>query len=258
MCPGGRELRRRAPRGASLRPLTDDTERSITWRGRRIPYSIRRHGKCICEHVSVLASGKVEVLGPSDLNHAAADVLVAEEAPWIVQRLEGVVCWYAAAPYEFVTGESIAYLGRSYRLKVLPGETGRMKLKHRCLEVPVRKETRGAVRAALVSWFRGKAEERFPQQVKAWHEVVGGPMPPVVISNQRKRLASSDRDGTMRLNWRLIQLPDWMVDYVLVRQLVRLRHGGRGRTSREAFERVIPDCDLRRGALQREKPGLFW
>ena len=149
----------------------DDTERSITWRGRRIPYSIRRHRKSIYAHVSVL---------------------------------EGVVCWYAAASHEFVSGKSIAYLGRSYLLKVLPGETGRIELKHRCLEVPVKTETRHAVRAAIASWFRGKAEERLPGRVEAWHEAVGIPMPPVVISDQRKRVATCDRDGAVRLNWRLV------------------------------------------------------
>ena len=236
----------------------DEGEHSITWRGRRIPYTIRRHGKGIYAHVGVLAGGEVEVLGPSDVNHAAADVPVAEEAPWIVQRLEGVVCRYAAAPHEFGSGERIAYLGREYRLKVLPGETGRMKLKHRCLEVPVETVTREAVRVALASWFRGKAEERFPGRVEAWHEVVGGPMPPVVISDQRKRLASWGRDGTMRLNWRLIQVPDWMVDYVVVRQLVQLRHRPRGSSFEEAFERVMPDWRFRREALPREEPGLFW
>ena len=231
---------------------------SITWCGRNIPYSIRRHGKCIYTHVGVLAGGKVEVLGPPNISRETADAVVAEETPWIVQRLEGVVGRYAAAPCEFVSGESIGYLGRSYRLKVLPGEMGRMKLKHQCLEVPVKTVTREAVRAALVSWFRGKAEERVPGRVEAWHEVVGGPTPPVVISDQRKRLATCDRDGTMRLNWRLIQVPDWMTDYVVLRQLVHLRHGPRGRTSREAFERVMPDWHYRREALQREEPGLFW
>ena len=236
----------------------NDTEHSITWRGRKIPYTIRRHGKCIYEHVSVLAGGTVEVLGPPDIRREAADALVAEEAPWIVQRLEGVVCWYAAAPHEFVTGETIAYLGRSYRLKVLPGETGRMKLKHRCLDVPVETETRQAVRDALATWFRGKAEVRLPRHVEAWHEAVGVPMPPVVISDQRKRLASWGSDGAMRLNWRLIQVPDWMMDYVVVRELVRRQHGRRGPAVREAFERVMPDWRFRREALRREEPGLFW
>ena len=236
----------------------DEGEHSITWRGKNIPYSIRRHGKCIYPGVSVLAGGKVEVLGPSDFHQDAADALVAEEAPWIVQRREGVACRYAAAPHEFVSGESIAYLGRSYRLKVLPGETGRMKLKHRCLEVPVREETREAVRAALVSWFRGKAVERLPGRVEAWHEVVGGPMPPVVIANQPKRLGSYDRDGTMRMNWRLIQVPVWLMDYVVVRLLVGMRHRRGGRAFWQAFERVMPDCRFRREALQREEPGLFW
>ena len=65
-------------------------------------------------------------------------------------------------------------------------------------------------------------------------------------------------DGTMRLNRRLIQVPDWMVDYVVARRLVWLRHGGRGRTSREALERVMPAWRHRGEALQREPPGLFW
>jgi len=62
----------------------------------------------------------------------------------------------------------------------------------------------------------------------------------------------------MRLNWRLIQLPDWLSDYVIVRQLVHLRHGSRGRTSRDAFARVMPDWHFRHEALQRAEPGLFW
>lgn len=85
----------------------DDTERSITWGGKNIPYTIRRHGNCIFTHVSVVADGKVEVLGPADLHRDAADARVAEEAPWIVQRVEGVVGWYASAPYAFVTDASI-------------------------------------------------------------------------------------------------------------------------------------------------------
>ena len=111
------------------------------------------------------------------------------------------------------------------------------------------------------AWCRGsagKAEERLPARVEAWHEAVGVAMPRVIIANQRKRLASWGRDGTMRLNWRLIQVPDWMVDYVVVRQLVRLRHPRQGRDFRQAFERVMPGWDFLGKALRREEPGLFW
>ena len=49
-----------------------------------------------------------------------------------------------------------------------------------------------------------------------------------------------------------------MVDYVVVRQLMRLRHPGQGRNFRKAFERVMPDWRFRREALRREESGLFW
>lgn len=83
-------------------------------------------------------------------------------------------------------------------------------------------------------------------------------MPPVVIANQRKRLASWGRDGTMRLNWRPIQLPDWLVDYVVVRLLLHLQHRGRGPGFQQTIERVMPNWRYRRERLQWEEPALFW
>ena len=51
----------------------------------------------------------------------------------------------------------------------------------------------------------------------------------VVVANQQKRWGSCDQQGTIRLNWRIIQAPMRLVDYVVVHELVHLRHGGHGR-----------------------------
>ena len=52
-------------------------EHTIIWRGRAIPYSIRRHGKCIYTHVSVLVDGKVDAPGPPGIRRDRA----ADHAP---------------------------------------------------------------------------------------------------------------------------------------------------------------------------------
>ena len=168
------------------------------------------------------------------------------------------MCWYAAAPYEFVTGESIAYLGRSYRLMVLPGESGRMKLKHRCLEVPVRKETREAVRGALESWFRGKAEERLPARVEGGTRRSASRCRPSSSRTSESASRAGAGTGPCASTGDSSRCRDWMVDYAVVRQLVRLWLPRTRRDFWEALEGVMPDCGFRREALRREEPGLFW
>lgn len=45
----------------------------------------------------------------------------------------------------------------------------------------------------------------------------------VSIRDQRSRWGSCGRDGHICLNWRLVQMPDWVRDYVLVHELMHLR-----------------------------------
>lgn len=45
----------------------------------------------------------------------------------------------------------------------------------------------------------------------------------VSIRNQRSRWGSCGRDGHVCLNWRLVQMPDWVRDYVLIHELMHLR-----------------------------------
>jgi len=45
----------------------------------------------------------------------------------------------------------------------------------------------------------------------------------VSIRNQRTRWGSCGRDGHICLNWRLLLMPDWVCEYVLVHELMHLR-----------------------------------
>ena len=60
--------------------------------------------------------------------------------------------------------------------------------------------------------------------MEAWRSRIGVPIPPVIVSDQQKRCGSCDRNGTIRLNWRIIQAPMRLVDYVVVHELVHLQH----------------------------------
>ena len=83
-------------------------------------------------------------------------------------------------------------------------------------------------------------------------------MPPVIVSDQQKRRGSCDRSGTIRVNWRIIQTPMRLVDYVVVHELVHLRHRGHDREFWQALGRVMLDYERRRDDLINGGISLTW
>ncbi len=243
--------------------MTGSLETSaITWGDTRVTYAIRRSArrkKTVA--VTVDPGGGVLLLAPENFSTDRLDAVVQRKAGWIVQRLRGVGSnGVPLSPREFVSGESVMYLGRHYRLKVDSGGTGEAKLRGGWLHVPAPAgaEQRDHVRAALVSWLRGHAAERLPERVEMWCPKAGVEMPRVVISDQKRRWGSCDRGGTIRLNWRIIQAPMRLVDYVVVHELVHLCHRGHGREYWQALGRLMPDYERRREHLRQRGLHFAW
>ena len=139
-------------------------------------------------------------------------------------------------------------------------DTGVARLRGGWLHVPapVGAQQAAHVRAALVAWLRRHAAERLPERVEAWRAKAGVPAPRVVVADQRKRWGSCDHRGTIRLNWRIVQAPMRLVDYVVVHELVHLRHRGHGRDYWQAVGRVMPDYERRRDELRKCGFALAW
>ena len=112
--------------------------------------------------------------------------------------------------------------------------------------------------AGLALWLRRRASERLPERVEPWRAHAGVPMPRVIVADQQERCGSCDQAGTIRLNWRIIQAPMRLVDYVVVHELVHLRHGGHGRDYWQAVGRVMPDYERRRRDLRERGALLVW
>jgi len=64
------------------------------------------------------------------------------------------------------------------------------------------------------------------------------------------RWGSCSRSGVLRFNWRVIQAPPALIDYVIVHELLHLRHADHTKAFWAALGTVLPDADARRAALR--------
>ncbi len=71
--------------------------------------------------------------------------------------------------------------------------------------------------------LRAQAHEELPARLQALAEEHGLPVRRISIRNQRTRWGSCGRDGHICLNWRLVAMPEWVRDYVMIHELMHLK-----------------------------------
>lgn len=242
------------------------TERSeIQFGLTTIPFMVRRSNRRTTVALTVEPTGKLVVTAPPKTSIDKLNGLVRNKARWVVERIKRTSDVPPAhGDREFVTGETVQYLGRQYRLKVVSGGEGDSAALHgRWLHVPVPGYLHGsdrarAARQRLRTWLKSHADRRLPLRLAAICKRFGIDAPSIVVREQRKRWGSCDTKGTLRLNWRIIQAAPSLIDYVLVHELVHLRHQNHTRIFWAEVERMLPEYEMRRRELRRIGASLEW
>jgi predicted metal-dependent hydrolase len=239
-------------------------ERSLVQYGTTaIPYAIQRSNRRKTVSIAIDPDRGVIVTAPTAAPIAKLDDVVHRKAAWVVERLRR----HSSSPppppeKEFVSGASFLYLGRQYRLKVQPGAVERpdVRLLRGWLTVtlPDGRDGPSSVGKALVEWYRKHAGERVPERASQWAGKVGVAVPQVLVRDQRKRWASCDKAGVLRVNWRIIQAPMRLVDYVVAHELVHLVHPDHTPEFWARLGRAMPDYEGRRERLRQVGRGYEW
>jgi predicted metal-dependent hydrolase len=87
-----------------------------------------------------------------------------------------------------------------------------------------------AIAAFVARWLKDEALRAVTPRVAAYAARVRASLPPTQLSNARSEWGSCTHKGEIRLNWRLVQLPPHLADYVIaheVAHLVELNHSAR-------------------------------
>jgi predicted metal-dependent hydrolase len=241
-----------------------ELERSeVRWGGTDIPYVIRRSDRRGTVGVAIEPSGTVVLTAPQTASVPRLDRVVLEKAKWIVDRVKR--CSSIPPPFgrEFVSGETFRYLGRQYRLRMLPGKDVRsIALRGGRLELPVPSDldaSRSAsyARAALIDWYSRRAREHLPMWASTWANLAGLAIRDVIVKDQEKRWGSCSK-GILRFNWRILQAPRSLVDYVLAHEIAHLQHEDHSAEFWATLGRLMPDYEQRRDRLRTLGSELVW
>ena len=230
-----------------------------------LAYQIRRSQRRSTVSIAVVPQEGLVVTAPVKATTERLDALVRRKGAWIAKRLKHQSEMSPALPErEFVSGETFKYLGRQYRLRVEAGALeGQVRLHGTFLTLTMgmgNGEHQRTVRArrALVGWYRAKAKQYLPRRAALWAPRLGLPVPQIVVAKPAKRWGSVAKNGAVRLNWRVLQAPVALMDYVVAHELVHLIHEDHSRAFWATLGRIMPDYEERKNRLRAMGPRLVW
>ncbi len=242
-------------------------ERSSVQYGRTtIPFQVRRSAARSQVSLVVQAGQKgVLVYAPKGTTLERLAALLRQRGAWAVAKLRQVeFADRPDRPREFVSGEGFTYLGRSFRLgihAVRDPKPARMERGWLEVEVPRGKGEGGrrrAARAAVVAWFKERAAARLPERLERFTKKLGLPAPRLLLRDQASRWGSCNEKGEVRLNWRVVQAPMVLVDYVAAHEAVHLVHKNHTRAYWAELARLVSDVEGCRAELRRRGGAYVW
>lgn len=98
----------------------------------------------------------------------------------------------------------------------------------------------GDLRPTLEAHFARRARIELPARTWELAAETGVDVKHVVVRNQRSRWGSCSSTGTISLNWRLVQTPDAVRDYIIYHELMHLREMNHSARFWARVEEVCP------------------
>lgn len=246
--------------------MTSERNHCLEFGGEEISFHLERTSRRKTVAISVGFDG-VRVLAPVDVSDKHVLDVVRKKGRWVLQKQEGYKeLGTSIAAREFVSGETFHYLGRGYRLKVVPDPEvliTRIVRRGAHLVAPVPFGTdelvrRSSIRSGLRLWYQEQAKRHFPERVRLMAEQLGIKSPVTHVVDQSKRWGSCDARGHIRLNWRLIMAPLSLADYVIAHETCHVLEHNHSRRFWRSLEIIMPDYELRLRRLDRLGHLYFW
>ena len=218
-------MRLRRPPPAAGRVVVD---------GQSVPLLFVRNLRARRYVLRLRPDGTARVTVPRGGSEAMARQFAEKHTDWLRRQLQRVA---ARPPGKAVwpVGAAIFYRGEKV---LLTGSSNGVSFAEQTARLA---QNEADCRPAIERHLRQLAAVELPPRVLHFAQLHGLSVQRVTVRDQKSRWGSCSRRGTISLNWRLIQTPAFVTDYIILHELMHLRQMNHSRKFWQEVERVCPE-----------------
>lgn len=199
-----------------------------------VPLRLVRHPRARRYVLRLLPDGTARVTIPRSGSVGAARRFAEQQQDWLARALQRQAT-RPSEPKQWGVGSTILLRGEPHVITAAgPGVTvGGETIAGRCDSEDWR--------PVIERHLRQLATQELPPRLWELAQLHALAVTRVTVRNQRSRWGSCSRRGTISLNWRLIQTPPFVRDYILLHELMHLRQMNHSARFWAEVARVCPD-----------------
>lgn len=215
-------------------------EPAVVIGGRALPLAIRRHPRARRLTMRLAPDGsEVRVTLPRWGRTEDALVFARARLEWLERQLAAVPETQAPRP-----GGFLHYRGAALAIDWHPSHPRKPMLGESAIRIGGPAES---LPARLQRWLRGEAQHLLEEDLAFYCARAGQEPPALHLSRAQRRWGSCSDRRAIRINWRLVQAPDFVRRSVVAHEVAHMTHFDHSRAFHallaRLFEGEVPDAD---------------
>lgn len=223
--------------------------------GEQLHYQLERRQRRTVG-LKITATGLV-IHAPKRISQSHLESLIALKADWIRKKLDALNANQIPA-LQWQHGEQLLLLGNNITLAIKHDARSRaVDYTSGILQVAMPNHNeRTAVSRKVVQWYKKQAMTDFPRRLALFSTKLGVATPTLFLSNARSRWGSCNSKKEVRLNWRLLQAPPHIINYVICHELAHLIEMNHSARFWAVVASIYPDYKAAEKELKAWSPKL--
>lgn len=216
-------------------------EHPLLVNGREVPLMLVRNPRARRYVLRLRPDGTARVTIPRGGSMAEARRFAERNTDWLQGQFQRLTA-HPRRPKEWLVGMKILFRGEPVQIE--DASRHGQSLVQFGNEVIQVANPAADLRPAVEKHLRKMAALELPPRVVQLAALHGIEVRRITVRNQRSRWGSCSRRRTISLNWRLIQAPEFVRDYICLHELVHLREMNHSARFWREVARVCPDYEL--------------
>lgn len=205
--------------------------------------------------LKITADGLI-IHAPKRIAEYQLQTILLQKSDWIQKKLSALQ-QNKIEPLQWQHGEKLLLLGNEItlvvkhdaRARAVNHSPGLLALAQPNLET-------AAISRKVLQWYKQQAVSDFARRLEIFSAKLGVVIPKLLISSARTRWGSCNSKQEIRLNWRLLQAPPHLINYVVCHELAHLKEMNHSAKFWAVVASIYPDYKTAEKELKAWSPKL--
>jgi predicted metal-dependent hydrolase len=207
--------------------------------------------------ITVERDRTVTVRAPKQADDLAVSNAVESKRLWIWEKTRDPHKYPGSKlRKEYVTGETFLFLGQQYSLSLTGAQRGEVRILGHQLVISAADRLAGS--SLIRSWYLRQAKEILPPRIVRFAATVGVEFNRVWVRDLKFRWGSCTPRGTLTFNWRILQAPMVVVNYLIVHELAHVLVPNHSKDFQNLVAVHAPNWERARLWLRQNGSRLEW